>query len=76
MKIETTFPPPEKHRLADQLNRSSSGINSAIAEGHGKFYYKDQINCCVIARGCVSETLNHLIVAVNAEYIIKAELAS
>ncbi len=75
-KLVKTFPPEEKFRLTDQLIRSSRGIGSAIAEGHGKFHYKDQINYCVIARGSLSETLNHLIDAMDSEYISKDELAN
>jgi four helix bundle protein len=71
-----TFSQEEKFRLSDQLIRSSRGIGSAIAEGHGKFYYKDQINYCVIARGSLSETLNHLIDAMDSGYISKEELTS
>ena len=75
-KLVKPFPVEEKYRLTDQLIRSTRGIGSAIAEGHGKFYYKDQINYCVIARGSLSETLNHLIDAMDSEYISKDELAS
>jgi four helix bundle protein len=38
-KLVKAFPLEEKFRLSDQLIRSSGGIGSAIAEGHGKFYY-------------------------------------
>jgi four helix bundle protein len=75
-KLVKNFPAEEKYRLTDQLIRSTRGIGTAIAEGHGKFYYKDQINYCVIARGSLSETLNHLIDAMDSEYILKDELAS
>ena len=56
-----TFPVDEKFRLTDQLIRSSRCICSVIAEGHGKFTYKDKINYCIIGRGSWSETRNHLI---------------
>jgi len=75
-KLVKNFPAEEKYRLTDQLIRSTRGIGTAIAEGHGKFYYKDQINYCVIARGSLSESLNHLIDAMDSEYILKDELAS
>lgn len=51
-----TFPPEEKFRLTDQLIRSSRGLASMIAEGHGKFTYKDKINYCMMGRGSLSET--------------------
>ena len=71
-----TFPSEEKFRLNDQLIRSSRGVSSIIAEGHGKFTYKDKINYCIIGRGSLSETWNHLIDAFDAEYITKDELTS
>jgi four helix bundle protein len=79
IRIDTlvkTFPADEKYRLSDQLIRSSRGIGATIAEGHGKFHYKDQINYCVMARGSLSETLNHLIDAMDSGYISKEELTS
>ncbi len=70
------FPPEEKYRLTDQLILSSRGVSSVIAEGHGKFTYKDKINYCMMGRGSLSETWNHLIDAMDAEYINKEELKS
>jgi four helix bundle protein len=70
------FPPEEKYRLCDQLIRSSRGVTSMIAEGHGKFTYKDKINYCIMGRGSLSETWNHLIDAIDSEYISKEELKS
>jgi four helix bundle protein len=63
------FPAEEKYRLSDQVIRSSRGINSVISEGHGRYTYKDQLHFCVIARGSLSETYNHLIDALDANYI-------
>ena len=71
-----TFPVDEKFRLTDHLIRSSRCICSVIAEGHGKFTYKDKINYCMIGRGSLSETWNHLINAFDSNYISKEELSS
>jgi four helix bundle protein len=49
-----TFPAEEKFRLTDQLIRSSRGVSSVIAEGHGKFTYKDKINYCMMGRGSLN----------------------
>ena len=68
-KITTLFPPEEKYRLTDQLIRSSRSINALLAEGHGRFTYPDQIHFCVQARGSLTETVNHLIDAIDEEYI-------
>lgn len=63
------FPPEEKFKLTDQIIRSSRSIGSLIAEGHGRFSYPDQIHFCVQARGSLTETVNHLIDALDEDYI-------
>jgi four helix bundle protein len=67
--LSESFPPEEKYRLTDQLIRSSRSVTSNIAEGHGRYTYKDQIRFCIQARGSLSETLNHLIDAYDCKYI-------
>lgn len=67
--ISKTFPAEERYRLTDQIIRSSRSVNASIAEGHGRRTYKDQHHFCIIARGSLSETLNHLIDAQDEEYI-------
>jgi len=73
-ELTTRFPNEEKFRLTDQIIRSSRGINSVIAEGHGRFTFKDQLHFCIIARGSLSETYNHLIDALDCNYINKEQL--
>ena len=69
-----SFPVEEKFRLTDQLIRCSRSISATIAEGHGRFTYKDQIHYCIISRGSLAETLNRLIDAMDAEYMTREEL--
>lgn len=69
------FPPDEKYRLADQMIRCSRSIGNNIAEGHGRFHYQDNIRFCIIARGSLSETLDHMIIANEENYISLTELA-
>ena len=73
-EISKTFPPEEKFRLVDQIIRSSRGINATIAEGHGRYTFKDQLHFCIMARGSLSETYNHLIDALDCNYISKNQL--
>ena len=63
------LPPEEKWDLADQIRRSSKSIGANIAEGHGRFYYRDRARFCYNARGSLSETENHLRVARELGYI-------
>ena len=55
------LPREEKWGLADQIRRSSKSVGANIAEGHGRFYYRDNVRFCYNARGSLSETENHLI---------------
>jgi four helix bundle protein len=73
-ELTNVFPTEEKFRLTDQIIRSSRGINTQIAEGHGRYNYKEQIHYCVIARGSLSETYNHLIDALDCTYIDQVKL--
>ena len=77
VKIEDfakTFPAIEKFRLTGELIRSSRGVNSAIAEGHGRYTFPDRIHYCIIGRGPLSETYNHLIDAYDCAYITRENL--
>ena len=55
---------------------AARSISANIAEGHGRFTYKDQIHFCIQARGSLSETLNHLIDAYDCQYITKEQLTN
>jgi len=73
-QLAKTFPVEERYRLTDQLIRSSRSINTQIAEGHGRKTWPDRLRFCVIARGSLSETLNHLIDALDEGVINEEQL--
>lgn len=68
-QLVKTFPPEEKFRLTDQLIRSTRSVNAQIAEGHGRRTWPDKLRFCVMARGSLSEALQHLIDALDENYI-------
>lgn len=77
IKIEAlvkTFPSEEKYRLTDQIIRSARSVNSTISEGHGRYTFPDRIHFCVIARGSLTETYNHLVHAYDCTFITIEEL--
>ena len=63
------FPPEEKWNLNQQLRRSSLSISANIAEGHGRFYFQDNVRFCYNARGSLEETLSHLVFSFEADFI-------
>lgn len=73
-ELVQSFPPEEKYRLTDQLIRSTRSVCTQIAEGHGRSTWPEKIRYCVIARGSLSELLNHLIDATDECYISDEKL--
>ena len=63
------FPPEEKWSLNQQLRRSSQSVPANIAEGHGRFYFQENVRFCYIARGSLEETLSHIVYAQKVGYI-------
>ena len=71
-----SFPGEEKFRLTDQIIRSSRSIGNNLAEGHGRFHYQDNIRFCIMARGSLTETLDHMIIALDEKIITEEVLQS
>lgn len=69
-----TFPAEEKYRLTDQLIRASRSVTANIAEGHGRYHYQENSQFCRHSRGSLTETLDHLICALDENLIVKEQL--
>jgi four helix bundle protein len=74
INILSKFPENEKFDLTLQLSRSSRSIGNNISEGFGRFHYQENIQFCRIARGSLTETLDHCIIAFDESYISQDEL--
>ncbi len=74
-KFCKTLPREEEYRLKDQTIRSSRSVTANIAEGYGRHHHQENIQFCRIARGSLTETLDHLIVALDDEYLAEEEYA-
>ncbi len=64
-----TLPKEEAYRLKDQMIRSSRSVTANIAEGYGRHHHQENLQFCRIARGSLTETLDHLIVARDEIYL-------
>ncbi len=62
-EVVPLLPEAEKYRLTDQLVRASRSGTANIAEGYGRFHYKDNAKFCSNSRGSAWEILDHLITA-------------
>jgi len=63
------LPAEEKWNLNQQIRRSAQSVPANIAEGHGRFYYQENVRFCYIARGSLTETYSHLALAQELGYI-------
>ena len=68
------FPGNEKFLLNVQILDSSRSVTRNIAEGYGRFTFNDKRNFFIIARGSVTETMDHLLTAYDEKYINEVEL--
>ena len=55
----------ERYRLGDQILRAARSTTANLAEGYGRFHYKDNAKFCSNSRGSCWEVLDHLITAVD-----------
>jgi len=70
-KLAKRFPKEEKYGIVDQLQRSSSSISANIAEGFGRYHYKDKLKFFYTARGSAYETQSFIFLAKDLGYINK-----
>ena len=58
----------EKYALAPQMRRAAVSITNNIAEGHGRWHYKENMNFCRISRGSLKEIIDDLNVCEDEKY--------
>lgn len=67
-----TFPVHKRYRLAAQMLNASRSITNNITEGYGRFTYTDTKHFFIQARGSVTESIDHLTIALDECYITEA----
>ena len=72
-KLTLNFPKEETFGLTSQIKRSVSSIGSCLAEGSGKITSKDKAHYTNMAYTTTLETLNHLIAAMDLDYITEEQ---
>jgi four helix bundle protein len=68
-ELTTHLPKQEQFTLWQQIRTASISLTANIAEGYGRFHYKENIQFCRIARGSAYELLDHLITCKDLEYV-------
>ncbi len=73
-KLLDSLPPIEKYALGAQMRRAAISISNNIAEGHGRWYYQENIRFCRISRGSVDEIIDDLNICLDEHYANEASL--
>jgi four helix bundle protein len=68
-ELTAKFPEGERYNLTSQLRRSSTSVYSNIAEGFGRYHYKENKQFCRIARGSLYETKAQMLFSHKRGYI-------
>lgn len=67
--LTKSFPDNEKFMLVNQMLRASRSITNNLAEGYGRFHFKENVQFCRQSRGSLYEVKDHLIIAYDECYI-------
>jgi four helix bundle protein len=66
-----TFPKTEIYGIINPLRRAALSVTANIAEGFGRFHYKEKIKFYLQARGSILEIQNFIILAYDLNFIDK-----
>lgn len=72
-ELTKSFPKEEKNRLSDQIIRAARSTTNNIAEGFGRYHYKDSIKFYYISRGSLYELIDHLLIAQECDFLTSEE---
>ncbi len=73
-QITKVFPPEERYGLSNQMRRAAVSITSNIAEGFGRFTYKEKIRFYSLSHGSLTELQNHFLISKDVGFLQEGEL--
>lgn len=68
-KVIPKLPQEKKYNLGNQIRNASISATSNIAEGYGRFHFKESIQFYRISRGSQFELKDHLMSCLDLKYI-------
>jgi len=68
-QVSEGWPKREIYGLTAQIRDAAVSVTANIAEGYGRYHYRENIQLCRISRGSVNEVLDHLYTALDEGYI-------
>jgi four helix bundle protein len=69
INIVKSYPKEEKYSIVDNMKRAARSTTQNIAEGFGRFHYRENIQFCRISRGSLFEVIDDLITSLDEGFI-------
>jgi len=73
MNVVKTYPKEEKYSIVDNMKRAAKSTTQNIAEGFGRFHYRENMQFCRISRGSLFELVDDLIASVDEGFICQED---
>src|SRR5216110_2339846 len=73
--VARRLPDFEKFGLASQIRRAAVSLTNNMAEGHGRYYFADQVRFFLGSRGSLEELVDDLNVCDDEKYLQNDEVA-
>jgi four helix bundle protein len=70
-KLSRTLPKEEQYNLVLQMRKAGLSITNNIAEGHGRYYYQENLQFLRISRGSLEEIIDDLNACLDESYADK-----
>jgi four helix bundle protein len=67
--IVKSYPKEEKYSIVDNMKRAARSSTQNIAEGFGRFHYRENMQFCRISRGSLFELIDDLIASGDEGFI-------
>ena len=68
-----SYPKEERFSIVDNMKRAAQSTTQNLAEGFGRFHYKENIQFCRVSRGPLCELLDDLITSIDEGFINKED---
>ena len=68
-ELSEQLPQQERYNLCSQIRRAAVSLTANIAEGYGRFHFKENAQFCRISRGSAYELMDHLITCKDQGYL-------
>lgn len=72
-ELVKSYPKEEQYSLVDNMKRAARSTTQNIAEGFGRFHYKENLQFCRISRGSLFELTDDLITSIDEGFISKED---